>query len=80
VQRKSLGGEGEAYRFVIDMVGYLLGRVLKGGAASSCLPASVRRFPGQAELSSLLAQAGSAGGSYRTFAGGIVALQTGVAA
>jgi len=63
---------------VIGMVGYLFGRVLKGGAASTCLPVSVRRFAGRAELVSLLSQAGFTGVPDGTFSVGIVALQTGV--
>jgi demethylmenaquinone methyltransferase/2-methoxy-6-polyprenyl-1,4-benzoquinol methylase len=68
------------YRLWFDRVVPLLGRALKGGAAYTYLPASVRRFPGPAELASLLEQAGFTSVSYRTFAGGIVALHTGVAA
>jgi demethylmenaquinone methyltransferase / 2-methoxy-6-polyprenyl-1,4-benzoquinol methylase len=66
------------YRLWFDRVVPLLGRVLKGGAAYTYLPASVRRFPGPVELASLLEQAGFTDVSYRTFAGGIVALHTGV--
>jgi demethylmenaquinone methyltransferase / 2-methoxy-6-polyprenyl-1,4-benzoquinol methylase len=68
------------YRLWFDRVVPLLGKVLKGGAAYTYLPASVRRFPPPAELAVLLEQAGFTGVSYRTFAGGIVALHTGVAA
>ncbi len=68
------------YRLWFDRVVPLLGKALRGGAAYTYLPASVRRFPGPAELAGLLEQAGFADVSYRTFAGGIVALHTGVAA
>jgi demethylmenaquinone methyltransferase/2-methoxy-6-polyprenyl-1,4-benzoquinol methylase len=65
------------YRLWFDRVVPLLGKALRGGAAYTYLPASVRRFPGPAELAGLLEQAGFADVSYRTFAGGIVALHTG---
>ena len=65
------------YRVWFDRIVPLLGKVLKGGAAYSYLPASVRRFPGPDELASLLERAGFGDVEYRTFAGGIVALHTG---
>jgi demethylmenaquinone methyltransferase/2-methoxy-6-polyprenyl-1,4-benzoquinol methylase len=68
------------YRLWFDRVVPLIGKVLKGGTAYTYLPASVRRFPPPAELAALLEQASFADVSYRTFAGGIVALHTGVAA
>jgi demethylmenaquinone methyltransferase/2-methoxy-6-polyprenyl-1,4-benzoquinol methylase len=67
------------YRLWFDRVVPLLGRVLKGGAAYTYLPASVRRFPAPAELAALMEAAGFADVRYRTFASGIVALHTGVA-
>jgi demethylmenaquinone methyltransferase/2-methoxy-6-polyprenyl-1,4-benzoquinol methylase len=67
------------YRLWFDHVVPLLGKVLKGGAAYTYLPASVRRFPGPEELAGLLRTAGFQDVAYRTFAGGIVALHTGVA-
>jgi demethylmenaquinone methyltransferase/2-methoxy-6-polyprenyl-1,4-benzoquinol methylase len=67
------------YRLWFDHVVPLLGKVLKGGAAYTYLPASVRRFPGPEELAGLLRAAGFEEVAYRTFAGGIVALHTGVA-
>ena len=67
------------YRLWFDRVVPLLGRLLKGGSAYTYLPASVRRFPPPAELASLLEQAGFEQVAYRTFAGGIVALHSGVA-
>jgi demethylmenaquinone methyltransferase/2-methoxy-6-polyprenyl-1,4-benzoquinol methylase len=68
------------YSLWFDRIVPLLGRVLPGGAAYTYLPASVRRFPGPAELEQLLEACGFAGVSHRLFAGGIVALHTGVAA
>jgi demethylmenaquinone methyltransferase/2-methoxy-6-polyprenyl-1,4-benzoquinol methylase len=68
------------YRLWFDHIVPLLGKALKGGAAYTYLPASVRRFPGPDELAGLLGSAGFADVSYRTFAGGIVALHTGRAA
>jgi demethylmenaquinone methyltransferase/2-methoxy-6-polyprenyl-1,4-benzoquinol methylase len=65
------------YRVWFDRTVPLLGKLLKGGAAYSYLPASVRRFPGPQELASLLGEAGFGRVEYRTFAGGIVALHTG---
>jgi demethylmenaquinone methyltransferase/2-methoxy-6-polyprenyl-1,4-benzoquinol methylase len=65
------------YRVWFDRIVPLLGKLLKGGAAYSYLPASVRRFPGPQELADLLERAGFAAVEYRTFAGGIVALHTG---
>jgi demethylmenaquinone methyltransferase/2-methoxy-6-polyprenyl-1,4-benzoquinol methylase len=65
------------YRVWFDRVIPLLGKLLKGGAAYSYLPASVRRFPGPDELAALMSDAGFDTVSYRTFAGGIVALHTG---
>ncbi len=67
------------YRLWFDHVVPLLGKALKGGAAYTYLPASVRRFPGPEELAGLLRAAGFGDVAYRTFAGGIVALHTGVA-
>jgi demethylmenaquinone methyltransferase/2-methoxy-6-polyprenyl-1,4-benzoquinol methylase len=68
------------YRLWFDRIVPLLGKALKGGAAYTYLPASVRRFPGPDELAALLGSAGFADVSYRTFAGGIVALHIGRAA
>jgi demethylmenaquinone methyltransferase / 2-methoxy-6-polyprenyl-1,4-benzoquinol methylase len=67
------------YRLWFDHVVPLLGKALKGGAAYTYLPASVRRFPGPQELAALLRAAGFEDVAYRTFAGGIIALHTGVA-
>jgi demethylmenaquinone methyltransferase / 2-methoxy-6-polyprenyl-1,4-benzoquinol methylase len=68
------------YRLWFDGVVPLLGKLLPGGSAYTYLPASVRRFPGPEELSSMIAAAGFDTVHHRTFAGGIVALHTAVAA
>jgi len=67
------------YRFWFDGVIPLAGKVLPGGSAYSYLPASVRRFPPPEGLAELLDEAGFAEIRWRLFAGGIVALHTGVA-
>jgi demethylmenaquinone methyltransferase/2-methoxy-6-polyprenyl-1,4-benzoquinol methylase len=64
------------YSLWFDRVVPVLGRVLPGGEAYTYLPASVRRFPGPNELAAQLV--GFKDVQYRTFAGGIVALHTGV--
>jgi len=68
------------YRIWFDGIVPLLGKVLPGGSAYSYLPASVRRFPGPEDLAASLRAAGFEDVQYRLFAGGIVALHTGVAA
>jgi demethylmenaquinone methyltransferase/2-methoxy-6-polyprenyl-1,4-benzoquinol methylase len=67
------------YRLWFERIVPLLGKLLKGGAAYTYLPASVRRFPGPEELAGLMRAAGFDEVSYRTFAGGIVALHIGKA-
>ena len=67
------------YRVWFDGIVPLLGKVLPGGSAYTYLPASVRRFPGPEDLAALLRKAGFGDVNYRLFAGGIVALHTGVA-
>jgi demethylmenaquinone methyltransferase/2-methoxy-6-polyprenyl-1,4-benzoquinol methylase len=67
------------YRVWFDGIVPLLGKVLPGGAAYSYLPASVRRFPGPEDLARAMGEAGFDDVRYRLFAGGIVALHTGVA-
>jgi demethylmenaquinone methyltransferase/2-methoxy-6-polyprenyl-1,4-benzoquinol methylase len=67
------------YRLWFDRLIPLLGKALPGGSAYTYLPASVRRFPGTDELAGLLRAAGFGEVRYRLFAGGIVALHTGVA-
>ena len=67
------------FRLWFDQVVPLLGRVLPGGAAYSYLPASVRRFPGPAELAAAFERAGFESVRWRRMAGGIVALHLGAA-
>jgi demethylmenaquinone methyltransferase/2-methoxy-6-polyprenyl-1,4-benzoquinol methylase len=67
------------YRFWFDGVIPLAGRLLPGGSAYSYLPASVRRFPDPQGLAKLMDEAGFEEIRWRLFAGGIVALHTGVA-
>jgi demethylmenaquinone methyltransferase/2-methoxy-6-polyprenyl-1,4-benzoquinol methylase len=67
------------YRVWFDAIVPLLGKLLPGGSAYTYLPASVRRFPGPEDLAALLRSAGFGEVRYRLFAGGIVALHTGVA-
>jgi len=64
------------YRVWFDGVVPLLGKLLPGGSAYTYLPASVRRFPGPAELAEMMAAAGFREVRVRLFAGGIVALHT----
>ena len=67
------------YRVWFDGIVPLLGKVLPGGAAYSYLPASVRRFPRPEDFARVMREAGFEDVRYRLFAGGIVALHTGVA-
>jgi demethylmenaquinone methyltransferase/2-methoxy-6-polyprenyl-1,4-benzoquinol methylase len=67
------------YRLWFDGVIPLAGKVLPGGSAYSYLPASVRRFPDPEGLAKLMDDAGFEDIRWRLFAGGIVALHTGVA-
>lgn len=67
------------FRLWFEHVVPLLGRIIRGGAAYSYLPASVRRFPGPEDLASLMREAGLDEVRYRLLAGGIVALHTGAA-
>jgi len=64
------------YSLWFDRIVPLLGKVLPGGEAYTYLPASVRRFPGPDDLAAQMAGFTEVG--YRLFAGGIVALHTGV--
>jgi demethylmenaquinone methyltransferase / 2-methoxy-6-polyprenyl-1,4-benzoquinol methylase len=57
----------------------LAGKLVRGGAAYTYLPASVKRFPRPDQLASLIRAAGFGHVGYRLFAGGIVALHTGIA-
>ncbi len=67
------------YALWFDRIVPLLGKVLPGGAAYTYLPESVKRFPGPESLAELLRKSGFEEVRWRTFAGGIVALHTGVA-
>ena len=67
------------YKLWFDGLVPLAGKVLPGGSAYTYLPASVRRFPSAEELAELLRAAGFDDVRYCLFAGGIVALHTGVA-
>ncbi|MGH2997123.1 MAG: ubiquinone/menaquinone biosynthesis methyltransferase, partial [Gaiellaceae bacterium] len=64
------------YRMWFERIVPVLGKALPGGGAYKYLPASVRRFPGKDELGRVIGEAGFRDVSYRTFAGGIVALHT----
>jgi demethylmenaquinone methyltransferase/2-methoxy-6-polyprenyl-1,4-benzoquinol methylase len=68
------------YRLWFDGLVPLAGKLLPGGSAYTYLPASVRRFPGAEELAELMRSTGFEQVRYRLFAGGIVALHSGVAA
>jgi demethylmenaquinone methyltransferase/2-methoxy-6-polyprenyl-1,4-benzoquinol methylase len=70
---------GPFYRVWFDRVVPLLGKLLPGGSAYTYLPASVKRFPGPDALAELIASAGFRDVRVRRFAGGIVALHSGVA-
>ena len=65
------------FRLWFDVLVPVAGKVLPGGAAYTYLPASVRRFPGPADLARALEGAGFTAVSYRLLAGGIVALHVG---
>ena len=67
------------YRLWFDVLIPAAGKVLPGGAAYTYLPASVRRFPDPQGLAELMDEAGFGEIRWRLFAGGIVALHTGVA-
>jgi demethylmenaquinone methyltransferase / 2-methoxy-6-polyprenyl-1,4-benzoquinol methylase len=67
------------YRLWFDGVIPVAGKVLPGGSAYSYLPASVRRFPDPHGLAKLMDEAGFDEIRWRLFAGGIVALHTGLA-
>jgi demethylmenaquinone methyltransferase/2-methoxy-6-polyprenyl-1,4-benzoquinol methylase len=67
------------YRVWFDRLVPLAGKVLPGGAAYSYLPASVRRFPGPAELGERVRAAGFGPVAHRLLGGGIVVLLVGEA-
>jgi demethylmenaquinone methyltransferase / 2-methoxy-6-polyprenyl-1,4-benzoquinol methylase len=66
------------YRLWFDGVIPLAGKLLPGGSAYTYLPASVRRFPDPEGLARLMDESGFGEIRWRLFAGGIVALHTGV--
>ena len=68
------------YRVWFDGLVPLVGRLLPGGDAFTYLPASVKRFPGPAELSEEVRAAGFSPVATRLLAGGIVVLLVGEAA
>ena len=68
------------YKLWFDGLVPLAGKLLPGGSAYTYLPASVRRFPAAKEFAQLMQASGFEQVRYRLFAGGIVALHTGVAA
>jgi demethylmenaquinone methyltransferase/2-methoxy-6-polyprenyl-1,4-benzoquinol methylase len=65
------------FRVWFDRLVPLAGRLLPGGAAYTYLPASVRRFPGPADLAAAMERAGFSAVRWRLLAGGIVAIHTG---
>ncbi len=67
------------YRLWFDFLIPAAGKILPGGSAYTYLPASVRRFPDPQGLARLMDEAGFGEIRWRKFAGGIVALHTGVA-
>jgi demethylmenaquinone methyltransferase / 2-methoxy-6-polyprenyl-1,4-benzoquinol methylase len=67
------------YKVWFDALIPAVGKLLPGGAAFTYLPASVRRFPEPQELARLMDEAGFERIRWRLFAGGIVALHSGVA-
>ena len=68
------------YKLWFDGLVPLAGKLLPGGSAYTYLPASVRRFPAAREFAQMIEASGFEQVRYRLFAGGIVALHTGVAA
>jgi demethylmenaquinone methyltransferase/2-methoxy-6-polyprenyl-1,4-benzoquinol methylase len=62
-----------------DRIVPLLGKALRGGAAYTYLPASVKRFPSAEELADLMRAAGFADVHFRLLGGSIVALHSGEA-
>ncbi|MEO8291315.1 MAG: ubiquinone/menaquinone biosynthesis methyltransferase [Gaiellaceae bacterium] len=62
------------FRLWFDGLVPLAGKVLPGGRAYAYLPASVRRFPGPADLAGAMRRAGFEDVVWRLLGGGIVAL------
>jgi demethylmenaquinone methyltransferase / 2-methoxy-6-polyprenyl-1,4-benzoquinol methylase len=65
------------FRLWFDGLVPVAGRFLRGGAAYSYLPASVRRFPGPEDLADAMRRAGFTEVGWRLLGGGIVALHVG---
>lgn len=65
------------FRLWFDGLVPVAGRFLRGGAAYSYLPASVRRFPGPEDLAAAMGRAGFTDVRWRLLGGGIVALHVG---
>ena len=65
------------FRLWFDGLVPVAGRFLRGGAAYSYLPASVRRFPGPEDLAAAMGRAGFEDVGWRLLGGGIVALHVG---
>jgi demethylmenaquinone methyltransferase / 2-methoxy-6-polyprenyl-1,4-benzoquinol methylase len=64
------------YRLWFDGLIPLAGKLVSGGEAYTYLPASVRRFPGPADLAGAIERAGFEEIRWRLLAGGIVALHS----
>jgi demethylmenaquinone methyltransferase / 2-methoxy-6-polyprenyl-1,4-benzoquinol methylase len=62
------------YRVWFDRLIPLVGKLVPGGSAFTYLPASVRRFPGPAELCEQVERAGFGAVAHRRLGGGIVVL------
>jgi demethylmenaquinone methyltransferase/2-methoxy-6-polyprenyl-1,4-benzoquinol methylase len=67
------------YRLWFELLVPAAARLLPGGSAYAYLPASVRRFPRPADVARLMDEARLTEIRWRLFAGGAVALYTGVA-
>jgi demethylmenaquinone methyltransferase/2-methoxy-6-polyprenyl-1,4-benzoquinol methylase len=67
------------FRLWFDGLVPVLGKLLPGGAAYTYLPASVRRFPGPADLAAAMNRAGFEDVAWRLLGGGIVSLHIGIA-
>jgi demethylmenaquinone methyltransferase/2-methoxy-6-polyprenyl-1,4-benzoquinol methylase len=65
------------FRIWLDVFVPLAGKILPGGKAYTYLPASIRRFPGPEDLSSVFERAGFESVSFTLLGGGIVALHVG---
>ena len=65
------------FRLWFDGLVPVAGKFLRGGAAYSYLPASVRRFPGPEDLAGAMGRTGFTDVGWRLLGGGIVALHVG---